>query len=62
MSVAQVQINYQTKELYMMANILKYEIINLIMFYYYIYSELLGTVRVVAQNSIELMKNVEFGP
>ena len=62
MSVAQVQINYQTKELYMMANILKYEIINQIIFYYYIYSELLGTVRVVAQNSIELMKNVEFGP
>ena len=48
MSVAQVQINYQTKELYMMANILKYEIINLIIFYYYIYSELLGTVKVVA--------------
>ena len=61
MSVAQVQINYQTKELYMVVNILKYEIINLIIFYYYTYSELLDTVSVVAQNSIKLMKNVEFG-
>ena len=43
-SMAQVQVNYQNKKLYMMTNVLKYEIINPIIFYYSIYSELLNTM------------------
>jgi len=43
-SMAQVQVNYQNKKLYMVTNILKYGIINLIIFYYSIYSELLNTM------------------
>ena len=43
-SIAQVQVNYQNKKLYMVTNILKYGIINLIIFYYSIYSELLNTM------------------
>ena len=61
-SVAQVQVNYQTKKLYMVANILKYGSINLIIFYCYIYSGLLDTVGIVIQNSIRLMRNTRFGP
>ena len=40
MSMAQVQVNYQTKELYMVINIFKYRSVNLIIFYYCIYSVL----------------------
>ena len=47
MSVIQVQVNYQTKELYIVVNILKYESVNLIIFYCCIYSGLLGTAMVV---------------
>jgi len=36
----------------MVDNILKYEIDNLIILYYYTYSELLDTIRVVVQNSM----------
>ena len=44
MSVAQY---YQTKELYILANVLTYKSINLIIFYCYTYSGLLGTAGVV---------------
>ena len=43
-SMAQVQVNYQNKKLYMVTNVLKYGIINPIIFYYSIYSELLNTM------------------
>jgi len=46
----------------MMAIFLKYKSINLIIFYYCTYSVLLGTIRVVVQNSIEVIRNKEFGP
>jgi len=46
----------------MVANILKYESDNLIILYYCAYSGLLGTVGVVVQNSMGLMRNVGFGP
>ncbi len=49
-SVAQVQVDYQTKKQYMVANILKYGSNNLIILYYYIYFRLLSTIRVVIQN------------
>jgi len=48
------QVNYQTKEWYIVADILKYRSNNLIIFYCYTYSELLSTAEVVIQNSIEL--------
>jgi len=60
-SITQVQVNYQTKKLYMVADILKYRSISLIIFYYYAYSGLLATVGVVIQNSMGLMRNAEFG-
>jgi len=44
MSMTQVQVNYQTKEQYIIANILKYGSINLIIFFHCIYSRLLETV------------------
>ena len=44
MSVTQVQVNYQTKEQYIVANVLKYESVNLIIFFHCIYSRLLETV------------------
>ena len=44
MSVVQVQVNYQTKEWYMAANILQYRSDNLIIFYCCAYSGLLGTM------------------
>jgi len=46
----------------MVANILKYRSDNLIILYHYAYSGLLGTVGVIIQNSMGLMKHVEFGP
>jgi len=46
-SIAQIQVNYQNKKLYMMGNVLKYEIINPIIFYYYTYSELLNTMGIL---------------
>ena len=51
-SVAQVQVDYQTKKQYMVANILKYRSNNLIILYCYVYSRLLGTTGVVIQNSM----------
>jgi len=42
--MAQVQVNYQNKKLYIVTNILKYGIMNPVIFYYYIYSELLNTM------------------
>ena len=44
----------------MVANILKYRSDNPIIFYYYTYSKLLGTIEVVIQNSMRLMRNAEF--
>ena len=44
----------------MVANILKYTSINLIIFYYCIYSRLSDIMEVVIWNSIELMKNAGF--
>ena len=44
MSVTQVQVNYQTKKQYIVANVLKYKSVNLIIFFYCIYSRLLETV------------------
>ena len=61
MSIVQVQVNYQTKELYIIAIILKYRSINIIIFYYYIYSELLNTMGVVIQNTMRLMSTEGFG-
>jgi len=46
----------------MVANILKYGSDNLIIFYYYTYSELSDTARIIVQNSIKLISYVEFGP
>ena len=60
MSTAQVQVNYQTKELYMVAIVLKYRKYILIIFYYYTYSVLSGTMEVVVQNSMRLMRNKGF--
>ena len=42
MSMAQVQVDYQTKEWYIVANILKYKSNNLIILYCCTYFELLG--------------------
>ena len=42
----------------MVAIFLKY----LIIFYYCIYSGLLGTIGIVVQNSIGVIRNKEFGP
>jgi len=46
-SIAQVQINYQTKEQYIVANILKYKSDNLIILYHYAYSGLLGIIVII---------------
>jgi len=53
-SVVQVQVNYQTKEQYIVANILKYRSDNLIIFYCYAYSGLSDFIRVIVWNSMEL--------
>ena len=45
----------------MVAIIFKYKSVNLIMLYYCTHSKLLSTIGIVIQNSIELIKNVEFG-
>jgi len=50
--VAQVQVDYQTKEQYIVANIFKYRSDNLIILYYWAYSGLLGIVGVVVWNSM----------
>jgi len=42
-----IWVDYQTKEWYIVANILKYGSNNLIVFYFCIYSRLLGTIEVV---------------
>ena len=52
-SAVQVQVDYQTKKQYMVANVLKYRSDNLIILYCYTYSGLLGTTRVVIWNSME---------
>ena len=46
-SMAQVQVNYQTKEWYIVVNVSKYRSNNLIIFYYCIYSGLSGTIRLL---------------
>ena len=61
-SVAQVQVDYQTKEWYMIASVLKYRSDNLIILYCCTYSGLLGTMGVVVQNSMILIRNTVFGP
>ena len=61
MSVVQVWVNYQTKKLYIVAIILKYKKYILIIFYCYIYSELLNTTEIIVQNSVRSMRNEEFG-
>ena len=50
-SIVQVQVNYKTKKLYIVADILKYGSNNIIL-YYYIYSRLLDIIRVIVWNSI----------
>ena len=45
--MAQVQVNYQTKEWYIVVNVSKYRSNNLIIFYYCIYSGLSGTIRLL---------------
>jgi len=50
--VAQVQVDYQTKEQYIVASILKYKSDNLIILYYCAYFRLLGIVGVVVWNSM----------
>jgi len=55
------QVNYQTRKQYIVANILKYESVDLIILYYCIYSELLGTAEVIVWNFIELIRNTGFG-
>ena len=60
-SVAQVQVDYQTKEWYMVASVLKYGSDNLIILYCCTYSGLLGTMGVVVQKSMRLMRNTGFG-
>ena len=50
--MAQVQVDYQTKEQYIVANILKYRSDNPIILYYWAYSGLLGIVGVVVWNSM----------
>jgi len=40
----------------------KYRSINLIIFYYYIYSEWLDTIDIIIQNSMRLIRNTEFDP
>ena len=61
-SVAQVQVDYQTKELYMVANVIKYRSVNLIILYCCTYSGLSGTAGVVFWNSIGLMRNAGLDP
>ena len=41
--------------------VLKYRTSNLIIIYHYVYSRLLGTIRDVVWNSMELMKNARYG-
>jgi len=45
----------------MVANVLKYGSISLIILYHCIYSRLFNTIRIVIQNSMELMRNAGFG-
>ena len=60
MSVAQVQVDYQTKKQYMVANILKYGSDNLIILYCYAYSRLLGITKVVIHNSMRSDKECRY--
>ena len=60
-SITQSKSIIRLRKLYIVDNILKYRSGNLIIFYYYMYSGLLGIIRVVIQNSIELIGNVESG-
>jgi len=46
----------------MVADILKYGSTDLIILYCYTYSRLLGTMKIVVQNSIRLIRAVEFSP
>ena len=50
--MAQVQVDYQTKEQYIVANTLKYRSDNLIILYYCAYSRLLGIVGVNVWSSM----------
>ena len=61
-SVAQVQVDYQTKEWYMVASVLKYGSDNLIILYCCTYSGLLDIMGVVVQNSMILIRNTVFSP
>jgi len=60
-NVTQVQVDYQTEAWYMVANVLKYESIDLIILYCCVYSGLLDTMGIVVWNSMRLMKNIGFG-
>ena len=44
----------------MVANILKYGSADLIILYCYTYSKLLGTMKIVVQNFIRLIRAIEF--
>jgi len=59
--MAQVQVHYQTKELYIVIYILKYRSITLII-YYCVYSGLSDTMEVVIWNFIKFIRNIGFGP
>ena len=59
--MVQIQVNYQTKEQYIVFNILKYKSDNLTIFYSYIYSRLSDTTEIIIQNSIGLVRNIGFG-
>jgi len=64
--MVQIQVDYQTKEQYIVFNILKYKSDNLTIFYSYIYSRLsdiaeIIIAEIIIQNSIGLVRNVGFG-
>ena len=59
-SITQVQVDYQTKEWHIIANVLKYRSDNLIILYCYIYSGLLGTMGAIVWNSLGLTRNTRF--
>jgi len=52
--MTEVQVDYQIKEWYMVANFFEYRSDNLIIFYHCVYFELLGTIGVIVWNSIKL--------
>ena len=60
-NILRASITQQTKELYIIANVLKYKSVDLIIFYCCTYSKLSGIMKVVIWNSIKLMRNTRFG-